>query len=73
MTPGARVQAAIEILDAIALQRAPADQVASGYFRQRRFIGSGDRGEIGRTVYGVLRQRAKVRRAHGATFIRHQP
>ena len=43
MTPGARVQAAIEVLDAIAAGgigrgRSPADSVVNGYVRARRYI-----------------------------------
>ncbi len=70
MTPGARVQAAIEILDAIAASRsgsgtgarggAPADAVANLYFRSRRYIGSKDRTAIGGLVYAVLRRRAQL-------------
>jgi 16S rRNA (cytosine967-C5)-methyltransferase len=65
MTPGARAQAAIEILDAIAAGgvgrgRAPADGVANMYFRMRRYIGSKDRQAIGGLVYAVLRHRAQL-------------
>jgi 16S rRNA (cytosine967-C5)-methyltransferase len=60
MKPGARVAAAIEVweqLDAAHHDggRTPADVVLGKYFRQRRFIGSKDRREISRQVYGVLR------------------
>lgn len=65
MTPGARVQAAIEILDAIAAGgvgrgRSPADGVANLYFRSRRYIGSKDRHAIASLVYTVLRHRAQL-------------
>src|SRR4051812_34235755 len=65
MTPGARVQAAIDILDAIALGGkgrggSPADAVFNAYARSRRYIGSKDRGFIGELVYGVLRHRAQL-------------
>src|SRR4051812_28042690 len=65
MTPGARVQAAIEILDAIALSGkgrggAPADAVFNAYARSRRYIGSKDRAFIGDLVYSVLRHRAQL-------------
>ena len=65
MTPGARVQAAIEILDAIAAGgvgrgRSPADAVVNGYVRARRYIGSKDRGAITGIVYNVLRHRAQL-------------
>jgi len=65
MTPGARVQAAIEILDAIAAGgvgrgRSPADSVVNGYVRARRYIGSKDRAAIAGLVYAVLRHRAQL-------------
>ena len=65
MKPGARVAAVIELLeelDALWLQgrRIPADVVMARYHRKRRFIGSKDRGEISRQVYGVLRHEAQL-------------
>lgn len=60
MTPGARAQAAIELLDAIEDSRGPADQCAQFYFRARRFIGSKDRAAIATLVYAVLRHRAQL-------------
>jgi 16S rRNA (cytosine967-C5)-methyltransferase len=65
MTPGARVQAAIEILDAIAAGgvgrgRSPADAVVNGYVRSRRYIGSKDRAALLSLVYAVLRHRAQL-------------
>ena len=57
MTPSARIAAAVLLLDAIdGSGRRPADAVASGFFRERRFIGGGDRREIGRLVWDVLRR-----------------
>ena len=47
MTPAARVQAAIEILDLVITAArnngAPADRIVSDWFRTRRFAGSKDR------------------------------
>ncbi|MBM3523257.1 MAG: methyltransferase domain-containing protein [Alphaproteobacteria bacterium] len=60
MTPGARAQAAIELLDTIDTARGPADSCAQHYFRARRFIGAKDRAAIARLVYGVLRHRAQL-------------
>ena len=65
MTPGARIQAAIELLDAIeqppdGREDVPADVVISGYLRGRRYIGSKDRRAINGLVYGVLRHRAEI-------------
>jgi 16S rRNA (cytosine967-C5)-methyltransferase len=60
MTPSARCQAAIELLDAIENSTAPADQILNGYFRARRFAGSGDRRAIQALVYAVLRRRGQI-------------
>ena len=68
MTPGGRVQAAIEILDAILAppagrERTPAHAVVAGYTRKRRYIGSKDRRAITGQVWQALRYRG---RAHWA-------
>lgn len=64
MTPQARVQAAIEILDAvIAAARAkgaPADRILSDWFRPRRFAGSKDRRAVRELVYAAIRQCGEV-------------
>lgn len=57
MTPGARVQAAIEILDEIATGRRPADDIMRDWARAHRFAGAGDRRAISDLVYDVLRRR----------------
>ncbi len=60
MTPGARLQAAIEMLAAIHGGTAPADRATAAYFRSRRYIGGKDRREIIDRVYAVLRRRAAL-------------
>lgn len=61
MTPAARIEAAITLLAAIeAAPRAPADAVANGFFRDRRYIGGADRREVSDLVWGVLRQRLRL-------------
>ena len=60
MTPSARTQAAIEILDSLEATRAPADRIVQDYFRQRRFIGSKDRRAISEMIFGVMRARARL-------------
>ncbi len=59
MTPAARVQAAIEILNeviaAARAQGAPADRIITDWFRTRRFAGSGDRRAVRELVYGAIR------------------
>ena len=60
MTPGARLQSAIEILDALDTDSRPADRFMRGWFRARRYVGSKDRRTIMRRVYTVLRSRARL-------------
>jgi 16S rRNA (cytosine967-C5)-methyltransferase len=60
MTPGARIEAAIGLLEQIEQGRAPADDIVAGYFRRHRFAGSGDRGAISEHIYAVLRRRAAL-------------
>ncbi|HEY0595295.1 RsmB/NOP family class I SAM-dependent RNA methyltransferase, partial [Sphingopyxis sp.] len=59
MTPAARVQAAIEILDAIAAAAreggAPADAIFAEAMRTRRYAGSKDRRAIRAHVYDAIR------------------
>ncbi|HYD99302.1 MAG TPA: RsmB/NOP family class I SAM-dependent RNA methyltransferase [Alphaproteobacteria bacterium] len=60
MTPGARLAAAIEVLQEIDRAPAPADAVMQSYFRNRRFIGSKDRAAIAEQVYGIYRRRSRI-------------
>jgi 16S rRNA (cytosine967-C5)-methyltransferase len=60
MTPGARLAATIEVLALIETADQPPDQVMDGYFRARRYAGSGDRRNVGGRVYDILRCRAKL-------------
>ncbi len=59
MTPAARVQSAIEVLDAViaAARRegASAERVASDWLKARRFIGSKDRRAIRDLAWGAIR------------------
>lgn len=57
MTPGARIDATIELLDEIVSHsERPADLVANAFFRTRRFIGGGDRRAVAERVWGILRR-----------------
>jgi 16S rRNA (cytosine967-C5)-methyltransferase len=58
MTPGARLQAAIEIIDEILNRHRPASNALSEWGKAHRFAGSGDRAAIGNLVYDTLRHRA---------------
>jgi 16S rRNA (cytosine967-C5)-methyltransferase len=55
MRPGARQQAAIEILSALEQQRRPAADAVKEWMLSHRFAGSKDRAEIGDLVFGALR------------------
>ncbi len=67
MTPGARLQAAIELLDQIAGAEAPADRLVGNYFRSRRYAGSKDRRWVTDMVYDVLRRRGEYAWRAGGT------
>ena len=56
MRPGAHFQAAITLLEKILGSSAPADAVVTRYFRQCRYMGSGDRRIISGMVYQILRR-----------------
>jgi 16S rRNA (cytosine967-C5)-methyltransferase len=64
MTPQARVQAAIEVLDlVIAAARsggASADRIIAEWFRSRRYAGSGDRRAVRDLAYGAIRACGEV-------------
>jgi 16S rRNA (cytosine967-C5)-methyltransferase len=57
MTPAGQLAAAIDLLAEIEADARPADAVANSFFRNRRFIGAGDRREVSTLVWGVLRGR----------------
>jgi 16S rRNA (cytosine967-C5)-methyltransferase len=60
MTPGARLEAAIGLLDEIEQARAPADDIIANYFRRHRFAGAKDRAAMSQHIYAVLRRRAAL-------------
>ncbi|HVT28044.1 MAG TPA: RsmB/NOP family class I SAM-dependent RNA methyltransferase [Lacipirellulaceae bacterium] len=55
MTPSARLQAAIEILEHLQKSAQPADGLLRDWARRHRFAGSKDRAAIAERVYAVLR------------------
>src|SRR5256886_7778732 len=60
MTPGARIQSAIEILAALDETKLPADRFLRDWFRARRYAGSKDRAAVAQIVYDVLRHRGSL-------------
>lgn len=55
MRPGARQQAAIEILSTLESRRRPAADAVKDWMLSHRFAGAKDRAEIGDLVFGALR------------------
>jgi 16S rRNA (cytosine967-C5)-methyltransferase len=64
MTPSARVQAAIELLDQVAAAAkgggAAADTIIAAYFKTRRYAGSKDRRAVRELVYRAIRRCAEI-------------
>src|SRR5260221_1430693 len=60
MTPAARVQAAVEILEELEKTGRPADRFLRDYFRARRYAGSKDRAVVAERVFSVFRHRASL-------------
>jgi 16S rRNA (cytosine967-C5)-methyltransferase len=60
MTPGARLQAAIEVLEQAFAAPLPADAILEAYFRRRRYAGGGDRRAVRARVFAALRRKARL-------------
>ena len=60
MTPAARLQAALDLMEEIEQTPRPADAVVSGWFRARRDLTEADRGVIYDLVYSMLRSQARL-------------
>jgi len=60
MTPGARLEAVIEILKQVWSGNQATDRVTDMYFKKRRYAGSSDRRAIQATLYDVLRHRSRL-------------
>lgn len=61
MTPSAQISAVIELLLNIQNQRhAPADATANRFFRQRRYIGGGDRRYVSAQIWEIMRHYRKL-------------
>lgn len=60
MTPAARLQAAIEVLDEVIASARdagpPADVIVKRYFKSRRYAGSGDRRAVRELVFSAIRR-----------------
>ena len=67
MTPAARLQMVIEILDAAQHTGQPLDRFLKQWFAARRFAGSKDRRAIAETVFTIQRSRAQLGHRMGAS------
>lgn len=74
MTPAARVQATIEILDLVITAArnngAPADRIVAEWFKTRRFAGSGDRRAVRDLVFRTIRACGEVPPSGRAAVLR---
>jgi 16S rRNA (cytosine967-C5)-methyltransferase len=74
MTPAARVQAAIELLDLIIASArssgASADRIIAEWFRTRRFAGSKDRKAVRELTYAAIRACGEIPRTGRAAMLR---
>jgi 16S rRNA (cytosine967-C5)-methyltransferase len=66
MKPGARIAAAIEVLEIILNRYQPVSIALTDWGKAHRFAGSGDRNAIGGLVYDALRRRASLAWSLGA-------
>lgn len=66
MKPGARISAAIEVLEAVLGRYQPVSMALADWGKAHRFAGSGDRNAIGGIVYDALRRRASLAWAMGS-------
>ena len=73
MTPAARVQAAIEVLDEVIASARddgpPADTIVTRYFKQRRYAGSKDRRAVRELVFRAIRRTAERPEGGRATIL----
>ena len=61
MTPTARVQDAIELIDRILTADRPADGVVLSFFRGRKFVGAKDRRAISDQAWRIQRNHARLK------------
>ena len=70
MNPGARLSAAIEILDVIEMQRRPAAEALKEWGTAHRYAGSKDRAALGSLVYDSLRVKSSAAYVMGSESAR---
>ncbi|MBL0942235.1 MAG: RsmB/NOP family class I SAM-dependent RNA methyltransferase [Alphaproteobacteria bacterium] len=68
MRAAAHLQATIDLLNLIDQSNFPADDIASRYFREHRYIGSSDRKVISQLVFDILRVKPQLEWLLSITF-----
>ncbi|MCT6879704.1 MAG: rRNA cytosine-C5-methylase, partial [Commensalibacter sp.] len=62
MTPAARISAVIELLEIIEKEfQTPADAIANRFFRNRRYIGGGDRRLVSAQLWEIMRHHRRLK------------
>ena len=67
MTPAARLETVIQLIDAIVSSPRPADGEVLAFFRGRRFVGAKDRRAISNQAWRIQRTRARLTWSLGVT------
>lgn len=60
MQLGARYRSVFELMEQVFQDKQPADNIINIYFRERRFIGSGDRRFISEKIWEIIRNRSRL-------------
>lgn len=60
MKISARYKAILDLMTMIFADKEPADNIINNYFRERRFIGSGDRRFISEKIWDIIRHRRRL-------------
>lgn len=60
MTPGARIQSAVELLEAVDAAEPPIEPTVERFLRGRRYMGAKDRRSVVDRVYRILRRRHRL-------------
>lgn len=60
MKTSARYKAILDLMTMIFADKEPADNIINNYFRERRFIGSGDRRFISDKIWDIIRHRRRL-------------
>lgn len=70
MQTAARYKAISELMEKIFADKEPADNIINAYFRERRYIGSGDRRFISNKIWEIIRHRSRLEFEAGSADIR---